>query len=934
MTEPIRLRGIRVHNLNSIDLDIPKNSLIGFCGPSGSGKSSLAVNTLFYEGQRRYLETFSTASRNLIDQPEKPEADQIDGVPPAIAIARSTESLNLRSTVGSATEILSYLQLAFSRFGEIYCPQCNIAVGSHSIDTVAQEVGSLADQTRLLMGFQWSPGGAESHSLDQLIANGFQRALVGNRLIRLQDLNRDVHYPNLLIIVDRLVSNQQQQGRIRESIETAFNGGLGKCFLLVDARSDLKSGRPQVVDGQSYQRLNFSRENCCPQCDQNFHRLSPNELSFQSPSGACLHCEGLGKTMRFITRRMIPHPHLSIQRGAALCLEHPPVKDPAALPAKHLLVEKLGDSSQLPFGDLKPQTQDMIADYCLEFLQNMNHSDTRKSTQAFLDRFRGFNRCAECDGTRLNANAMSIRLGGLSLAELCDQSIEELASWFGKSETLHQQKSIQYILNEIDSRLGYLSRVGVGYLSMNRELNSLSTGERQRVAMTNALGSQLVNMLYVLDEPSAGLHPIDMPRLIAAIKGLSHRGNTVIAVDHDLDLLLQSHCLFEFGPGAGIYGGKLVYAGDPEGIAQTKGSLTGDYIAGRRSFFLTQTRRKPQRGSVKLVNATGHNLKNLSVEFPLSLLCVVTGVSGSGKSTLVVDTLFPAICLQKNKPAAMPLSHEAVHGTGAIEDVLLVDHSPLGTTSRSITATYSKVFDAIRQVYSETIEARTRNLKSGHFSFNAEGGRCNSCKGEGTKHIDMLFLSNLQVKCRFCKGTRYKREILTVKYRDRHIAEVLEMTVREAFSFFRGKTKIQTKLKPLMDVGLDYLRLGQSAGSLSSGESQRLRLAGFLSSGKKPRTLFILDEPTAGLHYSDVVKLLDCFEALIAEGHSIIVVEHNKMMMSAADYLIDLGPGPAEKGGRVLVTGSPEQVALCSDSKTAQVLRTLQNQHPAENESN
>ena len=466
-----------------------------------------------------------------------------------------------------------------------------------------------------------------------------------------------------------------------------------------------------------------------------------------------------------------------------------------------------------------------------------------------------------------------------------------------------------------------MSQVGVGYLSLDREVNALSSGERQRVAMTNALGSKLVNMLYVLDEPCSGLHPVDIQPLINSIKQLTLRGNTVVAVDHDLSLMQQADQVAEFGPGAGVYGGKLVYCGEPSGLRKTEGSLTGDYIAGRRRFLNSEQRREAKRGAINLAGANGNNLKNITVDFPLSLLCVVTGVSGSGKSSLVINTLYPAICRQLNKPSAKGLPYEEIRGVGAIEDVVLVDQSPLGSTSRSNPATYSKSFDAIRTVFSETLDARTRNIKPGQFSFNSDGGRCDACKGEGVKQIDMGFLSNIHVNCKYCKGKRYKREILQVKYRDRNIADVLDMTVREAFAFFRGKKKVQSKLKPMMDVGLDYLRLGQPATTLSSGESQRLRLAGFLSSGRKTRSLFILDEPTVGLHYSDVVKLLDCYDALLAEGHSIVVVEHNKMMMHSADYVIDLGPGAGAAGGHIVATGTPEDVAKTQESRTGQVLR-------------
>ncbi len=951
----IKLRGVRVNNLQSIDLDLPKRKLLGFCGPSGSGKSSLAIDTLFQEGQRRYLETFSVSERGIIEQPEKPDADEIEGLPPAIAVARSNERLNPRVTVGSTTEILHYLQLAFSRFGQLYCNQCGLTVQSDTVDTVLNAINHIdhpsvperiANGAKLLVCFEATAIRPITFRqlVAQLIASGYQRCLSNERVCRLSDLkveeDDDNHddFPSdprkLIVIVDRLAYSADQdslspekKSRLRESIETAFSATDHKCVLFFEcdelasetgATSAIQEDLFSVVhiDGKPFVKKTFQNSLKCNGCNETFLRLRPNELTYHSPIGACQNCEGLGTVSAFLSSQILPNPKLSLVDGAVLPFHDGPLEKENAK-----LLASFAAESKPPFYKLTKETQNEITNRCIDRLNQISESDSRKTVQTFLNRFRSVIPCVACEQQRFNPFALAHQLFGKNLGQLGRVSIDELSSWIDTIDDLFHSNNFQLIADVIKSRLDYLSQVGVGYLSLDRDVNSLSSGERQRVAMTNALGSKLVNMLYVLDEPCSGLHPVDVQPLIDSVKQLTGRGNTVVVVDHDLDLMKQSDRVAEFGPGAGVYGGNLVYFGEPDGLENTEGSITGDYISGRRLFFSSERRREPRRGSIKLSGATGNNLQDISVDFPLSLLCVVTGVSGSGKSSLVVDTLYPAICRQLNKPSRTALQFEELRGVGAIEDVILVDQSPLGSTSRSNPATYSKGFDAIRTVFAETLDARTRNIKPGKFSFNSDGGRCDACKGEGLKQIDMGFLSNIHVHCKYCKGKRYKREILQVKYRDRNIADVLDMTVREAFGFFRGKKKVQSKLKPMMDVGLDYLRLGQPATTLSSGESQRLRLAGFLSSGRKTRTLFILDEPTVGLHYSDVVKLLDCYDALLAEGHSIIVVEHNKMMMHSADYLIDLGPGAGNAGGQVIATGSPEEVAKIAESRTGEVLR-------------
>lgn len=912
MPPTICLKNVRVHNLAEIDLEIPKKQLVGFCGPSGSGKSSVAIDTLFAEGQRRYLDTFSTSERGLIDQPDKPDADLIDGVPPAIAVARSPESLSQRVTVASVTELLHYFQLAFARFGNVYCVPCQAVVERATPTSIADFVMRQLAGAQVMIGFRWSKASDQNgiQEAQSLTASGFQRAVFESGFCRIDALGNRPE--ELDVLVDRISVSPDSEKRLRESVEIAFRFGAESCFLLWQTTEPQTNST--VIDGVSYQKQSFFGKLKCSGCEREFRAFQPQEMSYNSPSGACPECEGLGVRQEFCHQKIVPHSNLSIETGLFSFLNDKPFAQ-----LRQSLLNDIDFSPATPFNELDSSTQEETLAHLIGRLEEQL-PQASKTLAKSLSSLRSWVTCEACQGTRFNREVLAYRLADQTLGEVLDMTIDDLKSWT-KNALADLLKPAPHLSDTLNSKLDYLCEVGVGYLTPSRAVNQLSTGERQRVSMTNALGSNLVNMLYVFDEPCAGLHPADLPQLIGALKRLKTRGNTVVAVDHDLDLMMSSDFVAEFGPGAGIYGGQVIYAGTPDRMSEVEGSVTGDYVAGRRGFYSSENKRPPNRSAIKLVGAHGHNLKDLTVEFPLSLLCVVTGVSGSGKSSLVVETLYPAVSQRLGKMVDAGLPFENVLGTGAIDDVLLIDQSSIGIGSRSNPATYSKAFDAIRNVFAETLDARARNIKAGRFSFNTEGGRCEACKGEGSKQIDMQFLANLHVKCKFCNGDRYKQEVLNCKYRGRNIAEVLNMTVREAFSFFRGQKKVQSKLKPMMDVGLDYLRLGQPASTLSSGECQRLRLAGVLSTGRKARTLFLLDEPTVGLHYADVVKLLDCFDALLAEGHSLIVVEHNQMMMHAADHLIDLGPGPGALGGQVVATGSPKQVAGHPGSQTAEVLR-------------
>lgn len=876
----IELRGVEVHNLKRVDLDIPHRELVVLCGVSGSGKTSLALDTLYAEGQRRYIESFSAYTRQFLDRLEQPAAERIDGLPPAIAVTRQNESRSNRSTVGTATETADYLRLLFAKIGRLFCIGCGREVRRDTPQTAAARLAALPAETRFQVAFPLTP--AAGQSLDQLLAalqeDGFVRAIIGTHTVNLAEHQTQSGAPSneaILVVVDRLTAGSSGAQRLRDSLETAFSKGAGKCVALLPGEFE-PEGNATEVDGQSWTRVSFSAALRCESCGRDYPEPEPRLFSFNSPLGACPRCEGAGTILESISPT-------------------PPSNDGPASPP-------------------------------------------------IASRFRLEVPCPECRGARLRPEALATRIfsllpgtpgkgvggegdgGGRNIAEICNFKIEDARGSLSALDLSQWERQVaKNMLEQLLARLGYLESVGLGYLTLDRPLKTLSGGEAQRVALTSALGSNLVNMLYVLDEPSVGLHPRDVGQLIGAIRGLRNRGNTVVVVEHEEALLRVADRLIEVGPGAGERGGEITFQGTLAQMQAPGASQTGDFLAGRRGVA-TPRRRSPGRGWIKLTGARGHNLQNLTVDFPLGVLCLVTGVSGAGKSTLVQDTLYGALCRRKRKDAPPPERYDDVFGDGQIDDVILVDQSPIGRSPRSNPVTYIKAFDEIRAVFASAIEARTHNYTAGHFSFNVDGGRCPECEGDGYKQIDMQFLADVFMKCPSCGGRRYRKEILAVTYRGQNIADVLEMTAREAFTFFRGQPKVQARLKRLIDVGLDYVRLGQGANTLSSGEAQRLKLAGYLSSARRNRTLFLLDEPTTGLHFADVVTLLDCFDALLAVGHSLIVVEHNLQLMKAADYLIDLGPGPADRGGRIVTKGTPEEVAACGESETGNFLALALNQ--------
>lgn len=937
--QKIELRGVEVHNLRQVNLNLPHNQLITFCGVSGSGKTSLVLDTLYAEGQRRYIESFSAYTRQFLERLDKPSAERIDGIPPSIAVTHTNPSRSNRSTVGTATETSDYLRLLFSRIGSVFCLQCGRKVDRESPETVAQHLSALPSGTRYMIGFPIQSDNNDNDQLRQsLREDGFVRAVVKDSLVSIDDYQvswavrgkEETIFP----IVDRLTGGNADTSRIQGSVETAFAKGNRRSAVFVLQQNgswnqpDIFAKAPTVsIDQRLWLRVGFSANLRCEDCQRDYPLPEPRVFSFNSVLGACPECHGFGHLVDIDMDLVVPDPDKSLRDGVIA-----PWNTPAY---EHELTELLeladdyGIPVDVPFRQLDPQHVELIRSGIPErsfgglngFFSWLEQRKYKMHIRVFLSRWRTQRVCTVCEGTRLRADALATRINGKSIADVHSMKISDALVFVRDLSLSPWQRSVaRTILDQVVARVNYLNQVGLGYLTLDRTLRTLSGGETQRVALTSALGSSLVNMLYVLDEPSVGLHACDIEKLLTAVRNLKDRGNTVVLIEHEEAMVLAADHVVEIGPAAGESGGRVVFQGTPAEMLASDSSTTGAFLAGKRGVGGVGDRRRPAHGWVRLVGASGNNLRNVDVEFPLGVLCLVTGVSGAGKSTIVDETLYPALCQRKRKDAFKALPYRDIYGDGQIDDIILIDQSPIGRSPRSNPVTYVKAFDNIRSVFAETLDARTHNYTAGHFSFNVDGGRCSACDGDGHIKIDMQFLADVFMRCGQCRGQRYRQEILDVCYRGKNIADVLQMTVRQAFGFFRGQTKVQTKLKRLMDVGLDYLRLGQPANTLSSGEAQRLKLASYLSAAKRQRTLFLIDEPTTGLHFSDILQLIDCFDALLNVGHSLIVVEHNLRLMAHADYIIDVGPGAADEGGRVVAQGTPESVAQVPESKTGRLL--------------
>ncbi len=954
-------KGIRVHNLKNIDVEIPLKKLVVVSGVSGSGKSSLVFDTLYAEGQRRYVETFSTYARQFLERMDKPEVDHIEGIPPAIAIQQKNPVKSRRSTVGTATEINDYLRLLFAKIGITYCKGCGRQVESNSVTQVVGKVMSLPEGTRFLILFPlqistklssqkqiailkeqgilrlWAEeslsasGGQEFKSSKgtagrQGGSNPPQAERQGRVVDIVEEPGFDLLAGPVQGVVDRLTVRLDIRERLADALETAFRLGQGRMsILLADENKELK----------------FSNRFRCEDCNLEYPEPSTNLFSFNSPLGACRKCQGFGNTIEIDRNLVIPDPRKSLREGAI---------QPWTTPAYSHLQEELllgarrhGIPTDVPYQKLSKEQVKLIwegtSDFCgiEEFFGWLEQKKYKMHVRVFLSKYRGYATCMDCGGSRLNSMAMNVKIADKTMADVCAMSIEEAHKFFeGLRLRDYEEEVARLILQEIRKRLDYMVRIGLGYLSLDRLTRTLSGGEAQRVNLTTSLGSSLVNVLYILDEPSIGLHPRDTERLIGTLKRLRDLGNTVVVVEHDKDIIRSADLLIDLGPGAGERGGRIVYQGTIQDLTRRNGSLTGEYLLGKRSISVPKERRRPTGKAITLKGACQNNLKNIDVYFPLNMLVCVTGVSGSGKSTLIQDTLYPALRrelrffaprvehgLARHDESAIGATgrYSQLMGARNIWDVVMVDQSPIGRTPRSNPITYVKAFDEIRRLFASTREARIRNLGPSAFSFNVAGGRCDYCQGEGYRKVEMQFLADVYVTCEKCHGKRFRRDILDIRYKHKNVHEVLEMTVEESLKFFEDGSSLVQSLRCLQDAGLGYLRLGQPATTLSGGEAQRLKMASFLAKRYAENILFLFDEPTTGLHFEDIRKLLECFQCLLREGHSLIVIEHNLEVIKCADYIIDLGPEGGEKGGYIVGTGTPEEIVNLRDSYTGRYLK-------------
>lgn len=923
--DSISVRGCRVHNLKSIDLELPRGKMIALCGLSGSGKTSLALDTLYAEGQRAYIESFSAYTRQFLDRLDKPDCDSIHGIPPAIAVTRQGGSKTNRSTVGTATEIADHLRLLYAKAATLFCYRCGREVRADDPAEVAQQLHGSG--SRHMIGFPiWLPdrtaGGEILLGLQQ---EGYQRLILGEHIYHLTDSDRKTLAGAIkcdgveaTVVVDR-VSSSTDLGRLTESLETAIGEGQGRATILSMQPSENTAGesidRALSIDGQHWQQQIISEQHRCDACDLDYPDPVPRLFNFNHPLGACFQCEGFGELIDFDMDLVVPDKSKSLAEGAI-----EPWNTPSYSHELEELLELADDYDipvDVPYRKLKKKHLKLIHDGVPErhfgglsgFFNWLERKKYKMHVRVFASRYRSYRTCDVCQGKRYKPSVLAYRLQEKTIADLFAMTADQAASFLSEAQIESREQQIAAEpLRQIRDRIGYLQSVGLGYLQLDRPLRTLSGGETQRVALTAALGGSLVNMLYVLDEPTAGLHPSDVTPLIECVHGLRDRGNTVITVEHNEQMIRAADQVVEIGPGAGVGGGEVVFQGTPKQMAKSKDSLTGMYLRRDRRESLRLHTPRQSKAELVLKGASGHNLQSVNASFPLGVLCVVSGVSGSGKSSLVVDTLLPAIQTRKNQTALPCLPYDSITGVGQIQQCIAVDQSPISRSPRSCPATFLKVFDPIRKVFAATTEAQRRGLTASHFTFNNAKGQCPECEGAGVLQVDMHFLADVQMRCPECRGTRYRADILKATYRDRSIADVLDMSAAEAFDFFRGAEKVQAKLQRMLDVGLGYLSLGQSASTLSSGEGQRLKLAEFLASSTRKRTLFVMDEPTTGLHDDDLVRLVDCLDALLHDGHSLIVIEHNPLLMLSADHIIDLGPGGGDQGGTIVAAGSPQQL--------------------------
>ncbi len=964
--DAIVVRGARVHNLKNLDCEIPHNRLTVVTGVSGSGKSSLAFDTIYAEGQRRYVESLSAYARQFLERMEKPDVDVVEGIAPAVAIRQKNSTRNPRSTVGTATEIYDYLRLLYSRIGITTCPRCGEVVRKDNVDAIADQILKLEAGRRVYLLFQINPGSVTADAVDptkkpsglvarskrtartgvaannsgseslssrptppddllkprlfSLRQTGFNRLYQGGQIFEFSTpeslLEIDFARP-VYVLVDRLAIGPDIRQRVIDSVELCYRESGEAIFEFPGQDAQSSAAAPE--------RMVFNERFECKKCRVTFQEPEPRLFSFNNPFGACPRCQGFGNTIDFDLDRVIPDKGKSLGEGAV---------EPWTKPRFRGFFNEMKRAARaqdipldMPYHRLSVAQRRWLLDGDEDFAGIrgfFNYLERKKyklHIRVFLSRYRGYAQCPECEGGRLRREALNVRVQGKTITEICALSVQEAYQFFNELHLQpHEQEIADKVLEEIRSRLKYLYKVGLEYLTLDRLASTLSGGEAQRIQLATSLGSNLVGALYVLDEPSIGLHARDTGRLIDILKSLRDLGNTILVVEHDPEMMRQADRILDLGPGAGEHGGRVVCAGDFENIVADAHSLTGRFLSGELSIPLPPERRKPGKACLRIRGARQHNLKSIDVEIPLGLLACISGVSGSGKSTLVHEVLFSA--LMSHRGIAAPRSdYDRLEGDEALAGVVLVDQSPLGRTPRSNPVTYIKAFDAIREVFAATTEARKRGYSPGHFSFNIPGGRCETCQGDGTVTVEMQFLADVELVCEECRGRRYKSSVLEIRYRGKNIHDVLQMTVKEALTFFASTPKVTDKIRVLDEVGLGYLRLGQPATTLSGGEAQRVRLAAHLTQSTVEKTLFIFDEPTTGLHFDDINKLLAAFRKLIEAGASVLIIEHNLDVLKTADWIIDLGPEGGEAGGYVVAAGPPEKIVKHPHSHTAKYLR-------------